>query len=81
MDHERERKIEAVEQLISDAKESKHRSDLAFVRKKWTVQAKVASLLEQSDIKDMPEVVRKAFWLVSEFVFNETVWILVDDKK
>lgn len=74
--------ISAFEQFIADAKESKHTEAIMLVwENKPKVQEKVIKLLNSEKMKDMPEVVKKAFWLVAELVYQETLSILVDDKK
>lgn len=77
--------------LLQQAKDSKHTDAILLLsEKKSNVQLKVIELLKntipeteetsEADKKAI-EVIKKSIATFAEYVFNETISILVDDKK
>ena len=85
------KKLWALEQLLQQAKDSKHTDAILLLsEKKPNIQAKVIELLkntipetEETDeaTKASIDIIKKSIATFAEYVFNETILILVDDKK
>jgi len=82
------KELSELEILIRDAKDSKHTSGVLLIAEnKAEIQHKVAKLLwkylpeETEDNKKAVESIRKTIAVFSEFVFNQTLSVLINDKK
>lgn len=81
-----EKKISQFEQLLNNAKDSKHTDAvLLLAEKKPEIQSKFASIIawirETSEIKEWRDHVEETVSLVAEWIFNECVNTLICDKK
>ena len=83
------KKISQIEQLILDAKESKHTDAVLLLsEKKPEIQSKVIQLLKETlpetddeANKKANEAIKKSIATFAEYIFQKCVWILIDDKR
>lgn len=75
--------ISTFEKLIQDAKESNHTDAILLLNeKKPEIQKNVVDILKSLWEKEkVPDVIRKAFGILAEYVFSSCVDILVKDRK
>lgn len=71
------------EKLIQDAKESNHTDAILLLNeKKPEIQKNVIEILKSLWEKEqVPDVIRKAFGVLAEYVFSSCVDVLVKDRK
>lgn len=83
------KKLSQFEVLINNAKDSKHTDAILLLNeRKPEIQSKVIELLQKSmpesddeTTNKAKEQIKKTIASFAEYVFQNCVWILIDDKK